>query len=73
MTEKGPSWYKNNWINPQHTLVPGTDSKLGFGGACLPKDTQALSNQLESHGCPNRILKSVLHENNIVRNSPQKS
>lgn len=60
---------KNNWINPQHTLVPGTDSQLGFGGACLPKDTQALANQLESHGCPNSILKSVLEENNIVRNS----
>ena len=33
----------NNWINPMHTKVPGTDGKLSYGGACFPKDTNAFT------------------------------
>jgi len=28
-------------INQEHTLVPGPDGTVGFGGKCLPKDTKA--------------------------------
>lgn len=31
-------------IGPSHTKVPGFDGKLGFGGACFPKDTAAFIN-----------------------------
>jgi UDPglucose 6-dehydrogenase len=30
--------FAGNWINRMHTQVPGPDGKMGFGGACLPKD-----------------------------------
>lgn len=60
---------KNNWINPMHTLVPGTDSLFGFGGACLPKDTKAIISQMHKHNSPNSILKSVIKENEYFRNS----
>jgi len=30
-------------IGTGHTKVPGFDSKRGFGGACFPKDTQAIT------------------------------
>ena len=26
---------KNKWINPMHTMVPGTDGQLSYGGACF--------------------------------------
>lgn len=34
---------QQGWVHPMHTEVPGPDGQLGFGGACLPKDTLALS------------------------------
>lgn len=30
-------------IAPQHTMVPGPDGKVGFGGSCLPKDAAVLA------------------------------
>ena len=29
-------------IGNSHMMVPGHDKRLGFGGACLPKDTNAI-------------------------------
>ena len=60
---------KNNWINPMHTLVPGTDGFLGFGGACLPKDTKAIISQMDKYNSPNSILKSIIKENEHIRDS----
>jgi len=37
---------KNGWINKMHTIVPGTDNKLSYGGFCFPKDTNALYNHM---------------------------
>lgn len=57
----------NNWINPMHTLVPGPDAKLGFGGACFPKDTNALCNYMKSLKSTCKVLESVIEERNILR------
>jgi UDPglucose 6-dehydrogenase len=52
-------------VGQSHLSVPGSDNRLGFGGACFPKDTTALmafdvNNFLT-------ILDTVIKENNIVR------
>jgi UDPglucose 6-dehydrogenase len=59
---------KNNWINPQHTNVPGPDGKLAFGGACFPKDTKALLQFMKQHNSNHNILQSIVNESEIIRN-----
>ncbi len=58
---------KNKWINPMHTKVPGTDGKLSYGGACFPKDTNALCSHMEKNNVLNKVLQSVIQERNILR------
>jgi len=58
---------KNNWINPMHTQVPGHDGKLSYGGACFPKDTKALNMYMEQNNVPNKVLKSVIDERELIR------
>jgi len=52
--------FKNNWINPMHTSVPGPDGLLGYGGACFPKDTKALLGYMQDKNTECNILKSVI-------------
>ena len=33
----------SGYINHNHTVVPGPDGKLGYGGKCFPKDVDAFS------------------------------
>lgn len=58
---------KNGWINPMHTLVPGTDGKLSFGGLCFVKDTAALLSFMKSNNTPCKVLESVIEERNDMR------
>lgn len=58
---------KNNWINPMHTKVPGTDGKLAYGGYCFPKDTNALKEFTDRAGSLNRVLKAVIFERDMLR------
>jgi nucleotide sugar dehydrogenase len=58
---------KNNWINPMHTLVPGPDSKISYGGLCLPKDIIALSNLMKMYKTPNLVVNAVIKENKKTR------
>jgi nucleotide sugar dehydrogenase len=58
----------NNWINPMHTTVPGSDGQISFGGACLPKDINALNQFMLSHESANSVLEAVIKERNIMRN-----
>ena len=58
---------KNNWINPMHTQVPGTDGKLSYGGMCFPKDTNALNEYLKKKECYNGVLNSTIIEHNLMR------
>jgi UDPglucose 6-dehydrogenase len=58
---------KNGWINPMHTMVPGTDGKLSFGGMCLPKDINALCSYMKMLSIPNYVLKGTIKEHNLIR------
>ena len=58
---------KNNWINPMHTNVPGSDGKLSYGGACFPKDTNALLHFMKAKNSPHRILDATINERNEMR------
>jgi UDPglucose 6-dehydrogenase len=55
-------------IGHSHTIVPGFDGKRGFGGACFPKDTQALSYFDPEFS----ILKDVITANNKIRSTYEK-
>ncbi len=59
--------FKNGWINPMHTQVPGPDGKFCYSGACFPKDTQALRKFMESLGTPNEVLSAAISERNKIR------
>ena len=57
----------NGWINPMHTNVPGTDGKLSYGGACFPKDTNALLEYLRDNNLPKEVLEATIKERNTMR------
>ncbi len=59
---------KNNWINPMHTKVPGTDGLLSYGGNCFPKDNNALLQFMKSMDSPCQVLEATINERNIMRN-----
>lgn len=59
---------KNKWINHMHTDVPGPDGKLSYGGACFPKDTNALLQCMEKYDSSCEILKACIEERNKMRN-----
>ncbi|MDR0483678.1 MAG: UDP-glucose 6-dehydrogenase [Alphaproteobacteria bacterium] len=46
----------SKYISPTHTMVPGPDGKLGYGGKCFPKDISAFS-----HFCDKHILADILN------------
>jgi len=58
---------KNKWINPMHTQVPGHDGKLSYGGACFPKDTNALLQCMIKNGSPHQLLEGCVRERNTLR------
>lgn len=58
---------KNGWINNMHTLVPGTDGQISYGGHCLPKDIIALSNFMKLNKSSNLVLDAVIKENKKTR------
>jgi UDPglucose 6-dehydrogenase len=58
---------KNGWINPMHTIVPGPDGKLSYGGHCFPKDTNALLEQMKTLNLPNKLLSGCISERNSMR------
>ncbi len=58
---------QNNWINPMHTIVPGTDGMISFGGMCLPKDISALNEFMKQNETPNLVLSAVIEDRNKIR------
>jgi UDPglucose 6-dehydrogenase len=53
---------KQPWMGSHHFEVPGPDGQRGFGGPCLPKDTQALSKKFDI-----KLLNTVLELNEQYR------
>lgn len=50
------------WMGTHHFAVPGPDGSRGFGGPCLPKDTEALVREFDLE-----LLKKVLEINKSYR------
>jgi UDP-glucose 6-dehydrogenase len=59
---------KNGWINPMHTVIPGTDGCLSYGGMCFPKDTNALLQHMKRLDTPHKVLENTIQERNEFRN-----
>jgi UDPglucose 6-dehydrogenase len=54
-------------IGLSHTKVPGPDSYYGFGGACFPKDTNALLKFAEKLNVQINVLESAVKKNTLLR------
>jgi len=57
----------SGWVNPMHTLVPGTDGEFGFGGKCFPKDINAFIDYFVSAGVDPTVMKAAWQKNLEVR------
>jgi UDP-glucose 6-dehydrogenase len=58
---------KNGWVNPMHTVVPGPDGKISYGGLCFPKDTNALLMYMKLHNSPHAVIEATVKERNTMR------
>lgn len=54
-------------IGAGHTIVPGPDNSRGFGGACFPKDTEALVQWSNTIEAKITLVESAIQYNNKVR------
>jgi len=54
-------------LGATHWQVPGPDGKLGFGGSCFPKDTNALVAFAESVGINLWVLTDAIYVNDELR------
>jgi nucleotide sugar dehydrogenase len=57
----------SGWVNPMHTLVPGTDGNYGFGGKCFPKDINAFINYYQNNDINPTMFKAAWDKNIEVR------
>lgn len=57
---------QSGYINRPHTLVPGPDGKLGYGGKCFPKDVKAFIKFSEGEKL-HTLLKVTDEINNSIR------
>ena len=58
-------------LGATHWQVPGPDGKLGFGGSCFPKDTNALLAFADSHEKTLWLLTEACYINEEIRDSSQ--
>ncbi len=54
-------------IGNSHMEVPGPDGRYGFGGACFPKDTNALYNYSKEIEAEFKLLDKTIRLNNTIR------
>ena len=60
---------KDKRIGKSHMQVPGHDGRLGFGGACLPKDSNALIGYAQKIDKQLDLLNNAIKLNNDIRSS----
>ena len=53
-------------IGISHTAVPGPDGHKGFGGTCLPKDTNALIYFAKEVGVETPVVSAVVMRNTTI-------
>lgn len=58
-------------LGATHWQVPGPDGKLGFGGSCFPKDTNALISFADSHDQTLWLLTEACYINEEIRDDVQ--
>jgi len=58
---------KDERIGNSHMTVPGPDGKFGFGGACFPKDINALIAYARRNDLEPMLLDSVWSKNLLIR------
>ena len=56
-------------VGNSHMHVPGHDGRLGYGGACLPKDSNAFSKFADEIDTPLNVLNTAIKTNNNIRAS----
>lgn len=56
-------------IGSSHMNVPGHDGRLGFGGACFPKDTQAFIKFFEKNNLEFELLHKAMQINKNIRSN----
>jgi nucleotide sugar dehydrogenase len=49
-----------------HSMVPGPDSKKGFGGTCFPKDMNSLNYEMKKENIESFIIKSAIERNDKI-------
>jgi UDPglucose 6-dehydrogenase len=59
-------------ISVHHMEVPGPDGQFGFGGACFPKDCEALISIALQLGVEPKVLIAAVEKNHQVRDKPVK-
>ena len=58
---------RGEWVGAQHTMVPGPDGKLGYGGKCLPKDSIELLNYFKKQDIMFEMLEKSIDFNKKQR------
>ena len=58
---------KDKRIGDSHMRVPGPDGRYGFGGACFPKDVNAIIDYSKEVGSELSLLKKANSINNNIR------
>tara|TARA_R100001163_G_C5038150_1_gene176912 strand:+ start:283 stop:1149 length:867 start_codon:yes stop_codon:yes gene_type:complete len=59
---------KDSRIGHSHNKI-ALDGELGYGGACLPKDSQAMVSFIEKLGLPVNTLKGAILTNKLIRST----
>jgi UDPglucose 6-dehydrogenase len=54
-------------IGNSHLKAPGPDGSFGFGGACFPKDTEAMVKFASKKNVNLNILRTALKKNDLLR------
>ena len=54
-------------IGNSHMQVPGPDGRLGFGGACFPKDSSAFLHYSNEANSKINLLNTAINLNNVIR------